>query len=241
MLVLPRSLLALSLLLSACASQQPAQRTEPTRPVTPALPHTERRPFDHPDLASAERILVLIATSNGDITLELDYWNSPVTVVNFLTYASRGEYDNTIIHRVVPGFVIQGGGWTADLQDRAKAAAARGEPDKPIKNEWKNGLKNRRGTIAVAREADPDSATREFFINLADNARLDSARPTAGNAGYAVFGRVISGMDIVDAIARVPTAPRADTGVTDGSMNNVPLEPVIVHRIVRVSDWRSSP
>ncbi len=239
MLTLTRSLLFCSLLLSACAS--PPKQAESPRPRPPADEATNWKPFWYPDLGSAAPIYVLIATSKGDITIQLNAWSAPITVTNFLDYASRGECTDTIIHRVVPGFVIQGGGWTADLQDRAKAAAARGQPDKPIKNEWSNGLKNIRGTIAMARETDPDSATREFFINLADNTKLDTARPTTGNAGYAVFGRVIGGMDVVDAIARVPTAPRPDTGVADGSMNNVPLDPIIVKRIVRVSEWRSSP
>lgn len=179
--------------------------------------------------SSAASPRVLLATSMGDITLVLDREHAPISVANFLAHMKAGHYDGTIIHRVVPGFVIQGGGWTADLVERAKQDAAAGRPDALIKNEWSTGgLKNLRGTIAMARETDPDSATREFFINLADNARLDIPRDVSGGAGYAVFGRVIEGMDVVDAIAAVSTAARPETGVTDVSMENVPIEPILV-------------
>ncbi|MEX2217613.1 MAG: peptidylprolyl isomerase [Phycisphaerales bacterium] len=179
-------------------------------------------------------VRVRVATSAGDITLELDPARAPITVANFLKYADAGAYDGTIIHRVVAGFVIQGGGWTPDLKERAKEAAAAGRPDVPIRNEWGNGLKNERGTIAMAREEAPDTAAREFFINLADNARLDAARPTTGNAGYAVFGRVLTGMDVVDRIAAAPTRSVEVPGVTDGSMQNVPAEPVVIRKVSRV-------
>lgn len=178
---------------------------------------------------------VTMQTSEGEITLELDRSLAPITVDNFLTYAGRGAYDGTTFHRVVPGFVIQGGGWTPDLQERAKLDAAAGRPDTPIPNEWANGLKNARGTIAMARETDPDSATREFFINLADNARLDIGREVSGNAGYAVFGRVVKGMDVVDRIAGVPTHAVDVPGVTDGSMKNIPVEPIVIRRVRRGS------
>lgn len=175
---------------------------------------------------------IAMHTSSGDIVIELDPARAPVTVANFLHHIRAGHYNGTIIHRVVPGFVIQGGGWTAELVERAKVDAARGQPDTPIVNEWStSGLKNLRGTIAMARDADPDSATREFFINLADNARLDIPRETAGGAGYAVFGRVVEGMEVVDAMAQVPTRPRPETGVTDVSMNNVPIEPIVVRKV----------
>lgn len=178
-------------------------------------------------------VLVLMETSEGDLTVELDRARAPITVDNFLAYMNRGAYDGTTIHRVVPGFVIQGGGWTPDLKERAKLDAAAGRPDAPIRNEWQNGLKNTRGTIAMAREKDPDSATREFFINLADNARLDTPREVSGGAGYAVFGRVIAGMDVVDRIAAVPTRAVDVPGVTDVSMQNVPVEPVVIVRVRR--------
>src|SRR4051812_4545832 len=118
---------------------------------------------------------VQIDTSMGPILLELDPARAPVSVTNFLHYTDTGAYDGTTFHRVVPGFVVQGGGWTPDLKERAKAAAASGHPDTPIANEWRNGLKNARGTIAMARDEQPDTATREFFINLKDNPKLDSA------------------------------------------------------------------
>ena len=179
-----------------------------------------------------EPVLVEVTTTRGPITLELDPAHAPITVANFLYHVRAGHYDGTVIHRVVPGFVIQGGGWTSDLVERAKADAAAERPDALIKNEWQtSGLKNLRGTIAMAREKEPDSATREFFINLADNAKLDTPREVSGNAGYAVFGRVVGGMDVVDAIAAVPTRPRPETGVTDGSMNNVPVEAIVVTRV----------
>lgn len=171
---------------------------------------------------------VELQTTAGTIRVELDGAAAPVTVRNFLSRVEAGQYDGTIFHRVVPGFVIQGGGWTIDLKERAKLDAAAGRPDVPIVNEWKNGLKNLRGTIAMAREEAPDSATREFYINLSDNARLDTARPNTGNAGYCAFGRVVSGMDVVDTIAAGKTESRTIEGVTDGSMNNVPRKPVII-------------
>lgn len=171
---------------------------------------------------------VELQTTAGTIRVELDGAAAPITVRNFLSRVEAGHYDGTIFHRVVPGFVIQGGGWTIDLKERAKADAAAGRPDTPIINEWKSGLKNLRGTIAMAREEAPDSATREFYINLSDNARLDMARPNTGNAGYCAFGRVILGMEVVDQIAAGKTESRTVEGVTDGSMNNVPLKPVII-------------
>lgn len=171
---------------------------------------------------------VELQTTAGTIRVELDGSAAPLTVRNFLSRVEAGQYDGTIFHRVVPGFVIQGGGWTTELRERAKIEAAAGRADAPIVNEWKSGLKNLRGTIAMARDLDPDSATREFYINLSDNSRLDTARPQTGNAGYCAFGRVVSGMDVVDRIAAGKTESRMVEGVTDGSMNNVPLQPVII-------------
>lgn len=183
------------------------------------------------DAGHTGAVRVTVETSAGEIHLELDRSHAPVTVENFLMHARRGDYDGTTFHRVVPGFVIQGGGWTAELVERARLDAEQGRPDSPIVNEWTNGLKNVRGTIAMAREEGPDTATREFFINLSDNARLDTARATTGNAGYAVFGRVVRGMEVVDAIAAVPTSAREVAGVTDGSMGHVPERPVVIRRV----------
>lgn len=177
---------------------------------------------------------VQLDTSAGEIVLELDPSHAPITVANFLKYADSRAYDGTVFHRVVKGFVIQGGGWAPDLKERAKDAAAEGHPDVPIKNEWQNGLKNVRGTIAMARDEGPDTATREFYINLVDNPKLDLAREKAGNAGYAVFGRVVKGMDVVDRIGAVATRNVNVAGVTDGSMENVPVEAVVIRRVQRV-------
>jgi peptidyl-prolyl cis-trans isomerase A (cyclophilin A) len=182
---------------------------------------------------AAQLIPVELRTSEGDIRIELDRAHAPITDDNFLKYADAGAYDGTIFHRVVPGFVVQGGGWTADLHERAKDAAAAGHPDVPIKNEWQNGLKNQRGTIAMARDAAPDTATREFYINLVDNPKLDTAREKTGNAGYAVFGRVVHGMEVVDRIGHAPTHPVQVAGVTDGSMENVPAEPIVIYSVHR--------
>ena len=143
--------------------------------------------------ASAET-QVRLNTSHGPILIELFDDQAPATVDNFLAYVRDGFYENTIFHRVIPGFVIQGGGFTADFQRKSTRA--------PVENEAGNGLKNRRGTLSMARTNDPDSATSQFFINLDDNAFLDRQ---PGKPGYAVFGRVIEGMDTVEAIAAIPT------------------------------------
>lgn len=188
-----------------------------------SAPSTSNTPSPSPGI-----IRVSMQTSRGTILLDLDRAHAPISVGNFLAHAAEGDYDNTCFHRVVPGFVIQGGGWTGELIERAKAAEAAGHKDQRIKNEWTNGLKNTRGTIGMARDTDPDTATREFYINLADNARLDTARETTGRAGYAVFGRVVEGMDVVDEIARGKTIDRPDI-LSDGEgLKNVPVEPVMV-------------
>jgi cyclophilin family peptidyl-prolyl cis-trans isomerase len=180
---------------------------------------------------AGQRLLAEMDTSAGRILIVLDADRAPITVANFVKYAEAAAYDGTVFHRVVPDFVIQGGGWTPDLKERAKAAAAAGRPDVPIRNEWQNGLKNVRGAIAMARDEGPDTATREFFINLKDNPKLDTAREKAGNAGYAVFGNVTQGMDVVDAIGHATTKSVDVPGVTDGSMQNVPVEPVVIRKV----------
>jgi cyclophilin family peptidyl-prolyl cis-trans isomerase len=176
------------------------------------------------------KVFVRMSTTAGDIILELDREHAPVSVANFLEYAQRGAYDGTIFHRVIPDFVIQGGGFDANLVERAKLDAEKGNPDKPIRNEWQNGLKNIRGTIAMARDPEPDTATREFYINLADNAKLDTARETTGHAGYAVFGKVIAGMDVVDTIKSGKTM-----AIPDRDMKDVPVKPVVIQRVQRIS------
>jgi peptidyl-prolyl cis-trans isomerase B (cyclophilin B) len=159
---------------------------------------------------------VLLSTSHGDIILELDQEKAPISSENFLAYAADGHFDGTIFHRVIPGFMIQGGGFTADMRQKSTKA--------PIANEADNGLKNGRGTIAMARTSDPHSATSQFFINLTDNAFLDHKGKTPQGWGYAVFGEVVEGMEVVDAIARVATG-------TSGPHSDVPKEPVVMERV----------
>jgi len=144
--------------------------------------------------AADTRPKVALQTSMGTIRIALEAEKSPVSVQNFLAYVRAGHYDGTVFHRVIPGFMVQGGGFDAQMSQKAVRA--------PIKNESANGLSNRRGTLAMARTNDPDSATAQFFINVADNGRLDSR---GGQPGYAVFGEVIEGMDVADRIVAVPT------------------------------------
>lgn len=160
--------------------------------------------------------MVTFETSHGTFTIELFEKEAPVTVENFLQYVDDGHYDGTIFHRIVPRFVIQGGGLTADFSSRKTRA--------PISNEAKNGLKNSRGNLSMARTSDINSATSQFFINLADNAFLDHG---PRDYGYAVFGRISDGMDVIDRIARVRTGTRK--GYTDA-----PLEDVVVVSARRV-------
>ena len=164
--------------------------------------------------AWAETVSVDMKTSLGTITLELDKDKAPQTVANFVQYARDGFYDGTIFHRVIKGFMIQGGGFTADMQKKATR--------EPIQNEAKNGLKNLRGTIAMARTSAPHSATAQFFINTVDNAFLDY--PSRDGWGYAVFGKVTKGMDVVDAIADQPV------GIANG-MRNVPKEAILIEKV----------
>ncbi len=178
-------------------------------------------------------VRVMMETSAGKIELELDHAHAPISVENFLAHGRKRDYDGTIFHRVVKGFVIQGGGFSPDLKEFAKIDQESGFTDKPIKNEWMNGLKNVRGTIGMARDAEPDTATREFYINVADNAKLDSAREKTGNAGYAVFGHVVKGMNVVDKIEGGKTMDRPDVIVDGEGMKNVPEDPVVIKRVWR--------
>jgi len=166
--------------------------------------------------AAEER--VLMKTSLGEIELLLDADKAPATVENFMRYVDEGFYDGTVFHRVISGFMIQGGGFTPDLARKATHA--------PVTNEARNGLKNERGTIAMARTSDPHSATSQFFINHADNASLDY--PSRDGWGYAVFGRVVGGMETVDRIADVYTG-------TKNGMRNVPEETVLIESVTRVA------
>jgi len=162
-----------------------------------------------PCLAWAQR--VALDTTMGTIVIELDAKAAPKTVANFLEYVKSGHYDNTVFHRVIGNFMIQGGGYTADLAEKPTRA--------PIPLESKSGLKNLRGAVSMARRGDPNSATAQFFINVVDNPRLDYPNPD-GN-GYAVFGKVVEGMDVVDKIRAVPTG-------TSGSHASVPTTPVLI-------------
>ena len=157
-----------------------------------------------------------IETSMGTITVELDDTKAPITVKNFIDYAQAGHYDGTIFHRVIDGFMIQGGGFTKDMNQKETRA--------PIKNEAANGLKNARGTLAMARTMIVDSATSQFFINLVDNEFLDYRGPDPRMFGYAVFGKVTDGMEVVDRIAKVKTG-------FAGPHQNVPEEPVIIRKV----------
>ncbi len=158
---------------------------------------------------------VLLKTTQGDIIIALDEEKAPISAANFLAYVNDGFYDATIFHRVIPNFMIQGGGMTADMGEKDNRPS--------IKNEADNGLKNLRGTLAMARTSVVDSATSQFFINLSDNAFLDHQDPSPQGYGYAVFGKVVEGMEIVDAIAAVATG-------NTGMHQNVPVEPVLIEK-----------
>jgi peptidylprolyl isomerase/peptidyl-prolyl cis-trans isomerase B (cyclophilin B) len=191
---------ALMLGVSGCGASEPGTQSVSTAPAAgqPANPR------------------VLIETSKGNITVELFAGNAPKSTANFVDYVTRGFYDGTIFHRVIPGFMIQGGGMTADMAEKPNGA--------PIANEADNGLKNLRGTLAMARTGDPHSATSQFFINVADNALLNHRGKSVEGWGYAVFGQVVDGMDVVDAIVAVPR------GIW-GPHDDVPVEPVVMRRV----------
>jgi cyclophilin family peptidyl-prolyl cis-trans isomerase len=162
--------------------------------------------------ASPSGPVVAFETSLGRIRIQLDKEKAPLTVANFLKYVRSGHYDGTIFHRVIPNFMVQGGGFAPDMSEAPTMP--------PVKNEAKNGLRNERGTIAMARTNDPNSATAQFFINVKDNAALDYG---IRGAGYAVFGRVLEGMDVVDKIVAVSTTTR-------GPHQNVPVDPILIKR-----------
>ena len=155
---------------------------------------------------------VRLSTSMGDIVLQLEPDKAPKTVANFVQYVKAGHYNGTVFHRVIGDFMVQGGGMSADMQEKPTRA--------PIPLESRNGLSNVRGSVAMARTGVPDSATAQFFINVGDNVRLDAANSHDGN-GYAVFGRVVDGMDVVERIKAVPTGNRA-------GHQNVPQQPVVI-------------
>jgi len=186
--------------ISGCGASEPGKQTASTAPAAgqPANPR------------------VLIETSKGNITVEVFPGQAPQSAANFLGYVKSGFYNGLAFHRVIPGFMIQTGGMTADMVEKPKNA--------PIQNEADNGLKNLRGTLAMARTGEPHSASSQFFINVADNAFLNHRGKTAQGWGYAVFGQVVDGMNVVDAIVAVPRGNRGPHG-------DVPVNPVIMQRV----------
>ena len=195
------SLFAATLLMAGCSGPETELAKEPES-VKQTEPVAETKP------------MVLMKTTKGDIQIELDAEKAPKTVANFLKYVESGHYNGTIFHRVIASFMIQGGGFTADMKEK--------EASRMVENEAKNGLKNDRGTIAMARRSDPHSASAQFFINTVDNADLDYPKPDGW--GYCVFGKVVSGMDVVDSIRNVAT------GHT-GRFGDVPREPIVITEV----------
>ena len=199
-----------AMLLALSTSLATAQVEEAVEP--PALPSEEPQP------EPKENPMVVIKTSLGDIKAELFQDKAPLSVANFLQYAKDGHYNGTIFHRVIDNFMIQGGGFTKDMAQKSTRA--------PVKNEAANGLKNERGTLAMARTSVIDSATSQFFINVKDNDFLNHTAPTPQGFGYCVFGKVVEGMDVVDKIKSVQTGNR-------GPFQDVPVETVEIIEIVQ--------
>lgn len=197
-------------------AKEEAPKQAEEKPVRETTVSTEVTPTKEKKMT-----VVVIETSKGNIIAELDDEKAPVSVKNFLEYVDENFYDNTIFHRVIKDFMVQGGGFTEDMNQK--------RPKAPIKIESDNGLKNDRGTLAMARTQVPNSATSQFFINHKDNAFLNYTAPTAQGYGYAVFGRVIDGMDVVDEIAGVVTR-------NAGMHQNVPAEAVVIKKIYRKAD-----
>jgi peptidyl-prolyl cis-trans isomerase A (cyclophilin A) len=198
------------LLLTVAGAAQPASEPAPA----PAQPTED------------ELVYVKMTTSMGDIFLELNRAKAPISVDNFLKYADAHFYEGTIFHRVIPSFMIQGGGFTADMKEK--------QTNPPIKNEWENGLKNKLGTIAMARKGDRqpntqtvNSATSQFYINVKDNPALDGKQPDGG--AYAVFGRVVEGMETVEKIKSVPTTEKRPH-------KDVPVDAVVIQSVARMSE-----
>ncbi len=210
----------------APAAAPPSLSPSAPKPAAPAATPPKDAPADAPKATGPALEFVRMTTSAGDVIIELNREKAPISVENFLAYVDEGFYTGTIFHRVIKTFMIQGGGFSTELKEKAVTR-------RPIKNEWQNGLKNVRGSVAMARRPDPDSATCQFFINVVDNAYLDE--PRMGGA-YAVFGRVVAGMDVVDRIKDVPTGKKqAETPQGKPMFSDVPLEPVVIQKISRIS------
>lgn len=214
-----KSLLALGLLalLTVPAGAQNTPPAAPPKAEPKAGDGAAAKPAAAPQPTGI--LKVAIETTKGRIVLQLFPDKAPKTVANFLSYADAGFYTGISFHRVIDNFMIQGGGYTANLEGKTTNA--------PVKNEADNGLTNDRGTIAMARTANPDSATSQFFINTSNNAPLNHKDKTAKGWGYTVFGKVIEGMDVVDAIGKVRTGNK-------NGMSDVPLEPVVIKKVSRV-------
>jgi len=191
-----------------------AQATAPAAPAAPPVAEPAPKPAPTGPVVAFE--VAQGRTVFGTITIALNPEKAPLSVRNFLKYVRSGHYEGTVFHRVIPGFMIQGGGFTPALEEKPTEG--------PIRNEAKNGLRNSRGTVAMARKNDPDSADSQFFINLRDNHRLDYG---IGGAGYAVFGEVIEGMDVADKVAAVSTASR-------GQHDDVPQMAVVIRKVREV-------
>ncbi len=201
------SLVCLLAFAAPAAPQAPKKAPAPAPKAQAAAPKVQTPPAVNPR--------VLLDTTKGKIVIELYPGKAPKTVKNFLDYVKSGQYNGEIFHRVIPGFMAQGGGFTPDMKEKPTRA--------PVQNEAKNGLSNERGTVAMARTADPHSASAQFFINVANNgAGLDSGKAADG-WGYTVFGKVVEGMEAVDAIVAVPTT-------TKGPYGDVPVDPIIIRK-----------
>jgi cyclophilin family peptidyl-prolyl cis-trans isomerase len=190
----------------------------PKAPAATAAPKAQTPPAANPR--------VLLDTTKGRIVLELYPGKAPKTVKNFLDYVKAGQYNGVIFHRVIPGFMVQGGGFTPDMKEKATRA--------PIQNEADNGLSNDRGTIAMARTGDPHSASAQFFINVGTNTPLNHTSKTPQGWGYAVFGKVVEGMEVADAIVAVPTTSK-------GPYDDVPVEPIVIRKASVVRAAASAP
>ena len=179
--------------------------------------HYESVPVPMTSISSQPNVTVMINTTEGPIKVELDFQNTAMTSQNFLNYAQEGYYNGTLFHRVIDGFMIQGGGFLPGMQEKAPSAA-------PIKNEGGKCDKNKRGTIAMARTSDPHSATSQFFINVVDNTALDFTSESMQGWGYCAFGHVVEGMEVVDKIKSVPTT-------TSGPFQDVPVKDVLINSV----------
>jgi len=204
------SMLALLLTVAQAAAQAPASTPVPTPAATPKPAPTG--PFVAIEVTQGRQAL-------GTIVIALNREKAPISVENFLTYVKAGHYDGTVFHRVMPGFMIQGGGYTPELEERPVRPA--------IKNEARNGLRNSRGTVSMARTNDPNSAASQFFINVRDNHRLDFG---ISGAGYAVFGEVVEGLEVADRISATPTMVR-------GQHQNAPQTSVVIRRVQELKTW----